>query len=87
LGLAHIFLIINTTPMCIFYTREINLKPYFLYIQHGIRARLEPIQARIFGHSVPPAIGPLTDHPLISSSTHEMNIPRREGVCWKSHID
>ena len=33
LGLAHIFFIINTTPMCIFYTREINLKPYFLYIQ------------------------------------------------------
>ena len=24
------FFIINTTPMCIFYTREINLKPYFL---------------------------------------------------------
>ena len=33
LGLAHIFFIINTTPMCIFYTREISLKSYFLYIQ------------------------------------------------------
>jgi len=28
------FFIINTVPMCIFYPREINLKSYFLYIQH-----------------------------------------------------
>jgi len=33
LCLVHIFFIINTAPMCIFYIREINLKPYFLYIQ------------------------------------------------------
>jgi len=36
LGLAHMFFIINTDPICIFYTRKINLNPYFLYIQYGI---------------------------------------------------
>ena len=44
--------------------------------------KLEPILARFLGHFVPPEIGPLTNHPLISCSTHKMNIPRREGVCW-----
>jgi len=29
LDLAHMFFIINTVPMCIFYTREINLNPIF----------------------------------------------------------
>jgi len=49
--------------------------------------KLEPILANFLRHSVPPDIGPLTDHPLISCPTHEMNIPRREGVCWKSYIN
>jgi len=31
------------------------------------------------GHIVPPAIGPLSDHPLTSSPTNEMYIPRHEG--------
>ena len=35
----------------------------------------KPILAKFLGHYVPPAIGPLTDHSLISSPTHEMNIP------------
>jgi len=39
------------------------------------------ILARFFGHFVPSAIGPLTDHPLISSFMHD--IYRREEVCWK----
>jgi len=34
-----------------------------------------PILVGFLGHSVPPAIGPLTDYPLISSPTHEINIP------------
>jgi len=50
-------------------------------------AKLEPILANFLGHSVSPDIELLTDHPIISCPTHEMNIPRREGVCWKSHID
>jgi len=35
------------------------------------------------GHIVPPAIRLLLDHLLMSSSTHEMYIPRR-GVCIRS---
>jgi len=31
------------------------------------------------GHIVPPSIGPLLDHPLMSSLTYEMYIPQREG--------
>jgi len=34
------------------------------------------ILVSFFGHSVPPNIGSLTDYPLTSSPTHEMNIPR-----------
>ena len=73
--------------MCGLYIREINLKPYFLYSQHGIRAKLEPILTNFLGHYVPSDIGLLTDHPLIFCPMHEMNIPRCEGVCWKSHIN
>lgn len=36
LGLDQIFFIINTLPLCIFYTREINFIPSFHYIQHYI---------------------------------------------------
>ncbi|BAT84789.1 hypothetical protein VIGAN_04224300 [Vigna angularis var. angularis] len=42
---------------------------------------LEPILASskwTFYSSIPPPIGPLSDHP-ISNITHEMSIPRREG--------
>jgi len=31
------------------------------------------------GHIVPPNIGSLLDHPLMSSPIHEMYIPQREG--------
>jgi len=34
-----------------------------------------------------PAVKLLSNHPLMSSPTHQMYIPRREGVCWKSHFD
>jgi len=64
-------------------TRNANNQRAFL----DILTMLERILASFLGHSVPPDIGPLTDLPLISSPTHEMNIPQREGVCWKSHID
>jgi len=36
LDLAHTFFIINIVSMCILYTREINLKSYFLYSKYGI---------------------------------------------------
>jgi len=49
--------------------------------------KLKFILTNFLGHFVPPDIGLLTDHPLISSPTHEMSIPQREGVCWKFHID
>jgi len=42
------------------------------------------ILANFHGHFVPPDIGPLTDHQLISCPTDEMNIPQRDGVCWMS---
>jgi len=45
--------------MCGLYTREINLNPYFLYSQHGIRVKLKPILANFLGHST--ANGPLTN--------------------------
>ena len=40
---------------------------------------LEHILVIFVRHIVPLAIGPLSDHPLISSLTLEMYIPRREG--------
>jgi len=36
-----------------------------------IRVRLESILTRFFGYFVSSAIGPLTDHPLISSPTRD----------------
>jgi len=46
---------------------------------------LKFILVRLVGHIVSSPIEPLSDHPLMSSFTPEIYIPRREGVLKISH--
>jgi len=39
------------------------------------------------GLIMPPTNGPLSDHPLLFSSTFEMHIYRRERICCRLRID
>jgi len=44
-----------------------------------VSEKLKSILVNFLGHFVPSDIGPLTNHPLISCPTHEMNIVWYEG--------
>jgi len=64
--------------MCGLYTREINLKSYFLYIQHGIKVIVKTYPSEIFWIFCSTRYW-AANEPPISRPMHEIYIPRREG--------
>jgi len=71
--------VLQTTPYKPILWGWVRLKVHFLtwYQSHCLKHIL--VRFMFVGRIISSAIGPLPDHPLMSSPTHEMYIPRREG--------